>query len=116
MTVAVSVYTSPSNVCAFIFQGPAGAKGDKGERVSHCVWTMCSATAVQIWFYFFFSPMLNNPFFLNPLSPFQVYLLHNHALHFFSLFRANLIKSVLQMCSRAGCVFSADTVASPPGI
>lgn len=63
MTVAVSVYTSPSNVCAFIFQGPAGAKGDKGERVSHCVWTMCSATAVQIWFYFFFHQCLTTLFF-----------------------------------------------------
>lgn len=27
-------------LCAFMLQGPAGAKGDKGERVSHSIHTI----------------------------------------------------------------------------
>lgn len=37
--MVISEHTSQSNVYSppvlFMFQGPAGAKGDKGERVSH---------------------------------------------------------------------------------
>lgn len=48
-------------LCAFMFQGPAGAKGDKGERVSHSTHTIQPLfRANQVLFY---SLMLHNPFF-----------------------------------------------------
>lgn len=117
--------------CSFVLcvlQGPAGAKGDKGERVSptkHSIFTEN--------FIFFLHRFYENIVFHFTKECFTVFIfgwkqfnlsrtsvlfcITFHYISLFSLSWPNLkqIKSLLvvHFCSRAGCNFFADSVFSP---